>query len=276
MVWNDQGIIIIYSSFSWQLLTSVVADKCCNIVFVFEWLLFTLFEQCLLILKVSVSVDKTLMWETAYYLINDGHCHLENHSCECFITRALSVATRRLSDKMFMLHYGRVYHWATSQSRLTWGVHFVSMDVGNRCTTRAQSVTNFECIPAGVQLVKWIKGVDRKIEGSFQAGGGGYGWKNMKINRHCNKADLPTLKSVKPEHLFMLWTWNSEEWPSDVLTMEGGSGGPSPDIFKKTRLQMLQSVILELYLWIKGVPGNLKKTRLQVLQSELLWSFICE
>ena len=47
-----------------------------------------------------------------------------------------------------------------------------------------------------MQLVKRIKGVGGKIEGSHQAGGEGC-LKNMKIKRHCTKADLPTMKSVK-------------------------------------------------------------------------------
>ena len=40
-------------------------------------------------------------------------------------------------------------------------------------------------------------------------------------------ADLPTLKSLKPEHLFMLCEWNSVEGQSEARSLsEGGSGGP--------------------------------------------------
>ena len=54
--------------------------------------------------------------------------------------------------------------------------------------------------------------------------------------------DLPTLKSLKPEHLFMLCEWNSGEGPSEASSpTEWGSGDPTPDIFKKTRLQMVHS-----------------------------------
>ena len=43
-------------------------------------------------------------------------------------------------------------------------------------------------------------------------------------------ADLPTLKSLKPEHLFMLCEWNIGEGPSEEEARsptEGGSGGRS-------------------------------------------------
>ena len=39
-----------------------------------------------------------------------------------------------------------VYDWATSVSRLTWGVHFVSWTLASGCTTCNQSVTNVACI----------------------------------------------------------------------------------------------------------------------------------
>ena len=56
-------------------------------------------------------------------------------------------------------------------------------------------------------------------------------------------ADLSTLKSLKPELLFMLCEWNTREGPSEARSpMKGGSGGPPPEIKKNYR------VILELYL----------------------------
>ena len=62
-------------------------------------------------------------------------------------------------------------------------------------------------------------------------------------------ADLPTLKRLRPEHLFMLCEWNSGEGPSEARSPNGGSGVP---------------------------PLEIKKTRLQTVQSKLFWSFICE
>ena len=51
---------------------------------------------------------------------------------------------------------------------------------------------------------------------------------NEYVERNLPIADLPTLESLNPEHLFMLCTWNSGEGPSKARSpTEGGSGGPT-------------------------------------------------
>ena len=61
--------------------------------------------------------------------------------------------------------------------------------------------------------------------------------------------DLPTLKSLKPEHLFMLCARNSGEGPSEARSLaEMGVRGSIPEIKKKNIANCAIRVILELYL----------------------------
>ena len=60
-------------------------------------------------------------------------------------------------------------------------------------------------------------------------------------------ADLPTLKRLKPENLFVLCTWNSGEGPSEVRSPPEGDRGSTPEIKKKIANGAIR-VILEFYL----------------------------
>ena len=75
----------------------------------------------------------------------------------------------------------------------------------------------------------------------------------MKIKHHCTKgkADLPTMKSVKPEHLLnaMRVEQRGRTERSEVPNGRPVVRGSTPGNFRKTKIANVSiRVILELYL----------------------------